>query len=303
MTPAATQVLTHRPLVGILYMCMASTLFPIMNGLVQVLSARYSAEQIVWARTAGHLVFVLAMFAPQFGWRILVTTQLKSQIVRSILLLMATLMFFIGVPHLQLAQAASISFLAPFVVVVLAWPILGERISLPRLLSVLVAFAGVLIVIRPGSDVFHWASLLILGNATCYALYQIFTRRVAGHDRPETSVIYSALVGTIVMSAVVGFTWRPVDTWMDLGLMCALGVLGALGHYCVAKAMTFAPANVVAPFMYWQMVGSVILGYLLWGTMPDWGTWLGATIIISAGLYIGWRETQERREPVPAARS
>ncbi|MCL4766609.1 MAG: DMT family transporter [Hyphomicrobiaceae bacterium] len=299
MTTAA-QALTPRPLVGILFMCLAGTLFPVMNGLVQVLSERYSSEQLVWARTSAHLLFVLALFAPSFGIRIVVTTQLGSQIARSILLLMSTTLFFSGVAHLPLAKAASISFTSPFVVVLLAWPMLGEQISLQRLAAVIVAFAGVLIVIRPGSEVFHWASLLILGSATCYAVYQIFTRRVAGHDRPETSVIYSALVGTVVMSGVAAFTWTTPYSWADAVMMLLLGVLGGLGHYCVAKAMTYAPANVVAPFMYWQMVGSVVVGYLVAGSMPDVTTWIGAAIIIGAGLYIGWRDARAKgKTPAP----
>src|SRR5918992_880590 len=187
MSPAALTA-NDRPLLGILFMCLASSLFPVMNGLVQVLSPRYPSEQIVWARVLSHMVFVLALFAPRIGIVALVrTTQPLWQCLRSIILLMSTFLFFNGVKHLELAKAASISFTAPFIVALLAWPMLGERMTTSRLLAVVVAFAGVLIVIRPGSDVFHWASLLILGSAACYALYQVVTRRVAGHDRPETS--------------------------------------------------------------------------------------------------------------------
>ena len=296
MTPVASgsQRLVHRPALGILYMCIASTIFPIMNGIVQLLSVRYSAEQLVWVRTAGHLVFVFALFAPQHGLRVLVTRQLKSQVLRSVLLLASTVLFFAGVAHLPLAQAVTISFTAPFVVMVLGWPMLGERITMQRLIGVVLAFSGVLVVIRPGSDVFQPASLLIMGSATCYAIYQIYSRRVAGHDRPETSVIYSALVGSIVMLGFAALAWTPFHSWLDVGLMLSLGIMGGVGHYFVDKAMTYAPANVVSPFMYWQLVGSVIIGYLLWSTLPDAATWFGAAIIIVAGLYVGWLETRNK---------
>ena len=285
-----------RLLFGMLFMCLASTLFPIMNGLVQVLSVRYPSEQIVWARCVAHLVVVLALFAPRFGLVPLIrTTQLKWQVTRSLVLLMSTCFAFVGFKYLPLAKAASISFIAPFIVTLLAWPMLGERISLARLATVFVAFAGVVIVIRPGSDVFHWASLLALGSATCYAVYQIVTRRVAGQDRPETSAVYSVLIGTLLMSLIVPFVWVPVQSLTDAFLLFSLGVFGGLGHYCVARAMTYGPANILSPFSYWQMVGSVVVGYFVSGKLPDTWTWIGAGIIISAGLYMGWRETQAPR--------
>jgi drug/metabolite transporter (DMT)-like permease len=291
--PPAASTAPNRTLVGILFMLTASSLFPIMNGLVQVLSERYSSEQLVWARTASHLVFILALFGPRLGVAVVRTTQPKWQIVRSVVHLGSMLCFFNGVKYLELATAASISFTAPFMVALLAWPILGERMTVGRLLAVVVAFLGVLIVIRPGSAVFQWASLLIIGSSVCYALYQIFTRRVAGHDPPETSAVYSAVMGTLVMSLALPFVW-VAPSWVDAAVMFSLGIIGGLGHYCVARAMTYAQANVLAPFMYWQMVGAVIVGHLISGALPDRFTWIGTAVIACAGLFIAWYETRER---------
>jgi drug/metabolite transporter (DMT)-like permease len=285
---------SNRVVVGILFMCAAGSLFPVMNGLVQVLSPRYSTEQLVWARVTSHFLFILALFGSTFGVGVLRTKQLKWQIGRSMVLLMSTAMFFSGVKHLPLAKASSISFTAPFIVSLLAWPMLGERVSPARLVTVAVGFLGVLVVIRPGSEMFHWASLLILGSAACYALYQIVTRRLAGHDLPETSAIYSAVVGTVVMSLLVPFFWSAPLSWADAGLMFSLGIIGGLGHYCVARAMVYAPANIIAPFAYWQMIGAVIVGYAITGLLPDLSTWIGAGVIIGAGLYIAWCETGRR---------
>jgi drug/metabolite transporter (DMT)-like permease len=291
-TPAAEA--PSRTLLGIALMLTASSLFPIMNGLVQVLSARYPSEQIVWARTASHLVFILALFAPALGLGVVRTKRLPWQLGRTFVHLGSMLMFFNGVKHLELAKAASISFTAPFIVALLAWPILGERMPLNRLIAVILAFLGVLVVIRPGTAVFQWASLLIMGSAGCYALYQIFTRRVAGHDPPETSAVYSALGPTVVMSVVLPFFWTTPVSWIDTGLLFSLGILGGLGHYLVARALTHAQASLLAPFTYWQMVGSVIVGYMISGLLPDLWTWIGTGIIMSAGLYIAWRETRGR---------
>ena len=301
--PADEPGAPNRTLIGILLMCTAGTLLPVMNGLVQVLSARYSSEQIVWARTASHLVFVLALFAPRLGAGVVRTTRLRWQLGRTMVHLGSMLMFFNGVKHLELAKAASISFTAPFLVALLAWPMLGERMSLSRLSAVTVAFLGVLVVIRPGSAVFQWSSLLILGSAACYALYQIFTRRVAGHDPPEVSAVYSALGPTLVMSLAVPFFWTTPVSWTDAGLLFSLGILGGLAHYLVARALGYAQANVLAPFMYWQMVGSVIVGYVISGLLPDLSTWFGSAIIMAAGLYIAWRETRPRAPALADGRS
>jgi drug/metabolite transporter (DMT)-like permease len=273
-------------LLGVLLMCTASTIFPVMNGLVQVLSRHYPSEQLIWARTAGHLLIVLALLLPRYGTAVARTRRPGAQVVRSCMLLTSTTLFFFGVKGIPLAKAACISLMAPFFVTLLAWPMLGERIRPFRLAAVLVGFLGVLVVIRPGSEVFQPASLLIVGSALCYALYQVYTRGVAGQDRPETSVLYSALVGTVVMSAVVPFAWRTPASPLDALLMGTLGLLGAAGHYCVARAMTYAQANTLSPFQYWQIIGSVLVGYVVSGLFPDAQTWAGAAIIVAAGVAI-----------------
>ena len=296
-TAVAAAAAPNRALIGIACMLLASSLFPVMNGLVQILSERYSTEQLVWARAASHLVFILALFGPRFGVALVRTATLKWQIVRSGVHLMSMLFFFTGVKYLPLAKAASISFTAPFFVALLAWPMLGERITPNRLLAVIVAFFGVLIVIRPGSEVFQWASLLMLGSAVCYALYQILTRRVARHDSAATSAVYSASVGTVVMSLVVPFVWTPIAGWTDAALLFSLGIIGGIAHYFVARAMIYAQANIIAPFGYWQLVGSVIVGYLISGYLPDSFTWIGAGIIVCAGSYIAWCEARPALAP------
>jgi drug/metabolite transporter (DMT)-like permease len=267
-------------------MCTASTLFPVMNGIVQVLSRHYPSEQLIWARTLSHLLIVLAVLLPRHGLDVLRPRRPIAQILRSCLLLGSTTLFFFGVKDVPLAKAACISLMAPFFVTLMAWPMLGERIRPLRLLAVLIGFLGVVVVIRPGSEVFQAASLLIVGSALCYAFYQIYTRAVAGQDRPETSVVYSALVGALVMSAVAPLVWLAPRSVLDVALMTMLGVLGAAGHYCVARAMIYAQANVLSPFQYWQIIGSVLVGYVVSGLLPDGHTWAGAGIIVAAGVTI-----------------
>ena len=285
----AAKPMGYRPWMGILYMCLAASFFPVMNGLAKWMSQSYTSEQVVWFRTVSHLLLVLMVLLPKYGVSILQTRRPWLQLGRSTLLMASTILFFTAIQFVSLAQAASISFTAPLIVVLLAGPMLGEKVRLSRIIGVIFGFAGVLVVIRPGSSVFHWASLLILGNACCYAVYQLLTRKVAGIDRPETSVVYSALLGSVLLSLAVPFFWTPLASLSDALILCSLGALGALGHYCVARAMTYAPANFVSPFNYWQMVGSVAVGYWLFDDLPDSYTWLGAGMIIVAGIYVGMK--------------
>jgi drug/metabolite transporter (DMT)-like permease len=293
--PSSVASPVYRPLMGILFMCIAASLFPAMNGVAKLMSQGYSSEQVVWARTISHLIFMLALFVPQSGWAIVRTRRPGVQFFRSCMLIGSTFLFFTAIKFVPIAQAASISFTAPLIVVMLAGPMLGEKVTLPRVLAVIAGFIGALVVIRPGSAVFQWASLLILGSACCFAMYQVLTRRVAAFDAPATSAVYSALVGSILMSIVVPFSWKTPASLTDVLLLGSLGVLGGLGHYYVARALTYAPANLLSPFQYWQMVGSVAVGYLLFAEVPDTFTWLGTALIIAAGLYVGFREHSEKK--------
>jgi drug/metabolite transporter (DMT)-like permease len=298
MAESAVPNRTSRPLRGVLLMCIACALFPIMNGIVKLLAMTYEPQQIVWFRIVSHLVLVAAVFMPQMGLGLLRTRRIGTQFVSSVMMLLSTLFFFSAVKHVPVAEAISVTFVSPLAVVLLAWPLLGERITLFRLAAVIVGFSGVLIVIRPGSAVFQWASVLLLGSAMCYAIYQILIRRLAGIDQPATSIFYSVLLGAILMSLWLPFVWKAPVAWTDWALLCSLGVFGALGHYCVAKAMTYASANFVAPFNYTQMIGSVIVGYLMFAEVPDFYTWLGTAVIVGAGLMVGWqgRRPQKSQE-------
>lgn len=291
---ADTNSASQRLLLGVVFICTSSIVFPIMNGVVQVLSPRYPTDQIVWVRTGMHLLFMLALFAPRRGLLTLLRTSRPGwQFTNSLLLVAATILFFSGVKHMHLASASAVSLTAPLFVAALAWPVLGERISMARLVAAVAGFVGVLIVIRPGTSVFHPASLYIVGSALCYALYQLFSRKIAGYDLPETSACYSALIGTLVMTATAPVNAVAFQSTQDALLMLSLGLFGGLGYYCVARALTYAPANFIAPFQYVQLIGSVIVGYLVSSAWPDAMTWLGSAVIIGAGIYMWWQESRD----------
>ncbi len=276
-------------------MCFAGLLFPFMTGFAKLLGSHYSPLQVSWARAFGHILLLFAVFMPTQGLRLLHSRRPKVQAVRAALMFSSNVSFFIGVTFIPLAKAASVSLASPLIVALLAWPMLGERTTPGRVVALASGFLGVLVVIRPGSELFHWAFFLILFSAACYALYQLLTRRIAGLDPPETSTAYTSVIGAFGLLLVLPFVWRTPGEWSHLAMFCSLGVLGAVGHYSVVRAMGFAPANIVSPFGYVQLLGSVAVGWLLFGDLPDAITWLGAAIIVGAGLYIGWSQTRRQR--------
>ncbi|WP_274607257.1 DMT family transporter [Paracraurococcus ruber] len=284
----------QRILLGILFMCLSGLLFPVMSSFAKILGAEYSSLQVSWARAFGHILFLLAVFLPRYGVGVLRTRRPGTQLLRSSLLFTSNLSHFFAITFIPIAKAAAISLAAPLIVALLAWPMLGERTTRARVAALCLGFLGVLVVIRPGTALFHPASLLVLVSASCYAVYQILTRRVAGADTPETSALFSSVVGAFGMLLVLPFIWRTPETLFHIALFCGMGVLGAVGHYCVARAFGYAPANVVSPFQYFQLLGSVAVGWLVFGDWPDAGVWIGAAVIVAAGLWIGWNQARRR---------
>jgi drug/metabolite transporter (DMT)-like permease len=286
LTPPAP---AYRPWLGIFFMCVACALFPFQNAVVKMLTGLYPFQQVVWVRLAVHLVLMCVIFLPRRGLALLRTRAPVQQVICSAGLLGATVFFFSAAKYIGVTEAIAISFVSPLAVTLLAWPLLGERITPLRLASVVIGFIGVMIVIRPGSSVFQWASLMILASSISYAVYQIIVRRVAAVDLPATTAFYSALGCTLVTSFLVPFHWKTPDNLRDVALMLSLGVSGGFGHYCVARAFSYAPANLIAPLNYTQMIGSVAIGYLMFAEIPDYYTWLGSAVIIAAGLLVGWQ--------------
>lgn len=292
-----------RLLRGVVFIGAASLIFVVMNTTVKALSASLPVVELIWARNLGHLVFMVALFAPTHGgWRLFVTRRPGVQFCRSLMLLSSTSFFFAAIGRVPLADATAVSFTSPFMVALLAGPMLGERVRSGHWMAIAVGFAGALVVIRPGGGTSPYL-LLVLGSAACYALYQVLTRRVAGEDAPETSVSYSALVGTVVFSVLVPFHWRTPDGLWSWAMMGTLGLLGGIGHYWVARAFLWGPAALISPFQYIQLVWAALAGYLVFGDVPPIWTWVGAAVIIASGLHIAWQETYGLRpRPAPAAR-
>ena len=280
----------YSPLRGIAYMCLAAAMLPFMNACAKFLGSEIGGDfptaQIVWARYAGHLLFIVMAFMPTRGPRLFATRSPGTQVFRSLLLLTSTVLYFAALQFLPLAMAAAINFTAPFIVIALSVPVLGERVDRGRWLAVIIGFVGTLIIIRPGMDTPHWSVMLVIGCAISYALFQVMTRKLAGQDDQATTIAYTAIVGTIASSIVLPFEWRMLAAWDQWLAFISIGFFGGFGHYFAILAYRYAQASQVAPLIYGQLIGSVIIGFFMFGEVPDAMTWQGAAIIVASGLFV-----------------
>ncbi len=279
---------------GILLMCAGVSMFPFMNTAVKLLGARYPVGEIVWARFTGHLIVMLLVFLPHHGWRLLATRRPAVQIARSLLMLVSNVIFVIAIARVPLATASAIGFTAPLIVTALSVPLLHESVGIRRWSAVVVGFAGALLVIRPGIGLENPAVLLLLVSSAAYAVYQIATRWVSFYDEAATGIVFTALLGSLIMSVVLPFIFVWPRGLLDFALFGALGVLGGAGHYLVIRAFQYGPAAVIAPLGYVELIGTASLGYAVFGNFPDLWTWIGAAIIIASGIYIAVRERKRR---------
>lgn len=281
---------------GILLMCLGVSMFPFMNAAVKLLTAQYPVMQIVWARFTGHLIVMLVVFLPRYGWRLLATRRPAIQLGRSLLMLLSNLVFVMAIGRVPLATASAIGFTSPLLVTAMSVPLLGEQVGPRRWSAVLVGFAGALLIIRPGSGLANPAVLLLLVSSASYALYQIATRWVAFYDGAATGIVFAALLGSLAMSLVLPYIFVPPRSLFDLALFVSLGLIGGAGHYLITRAFQSGPAAILAPLGYVELIGTSILGYLIFGNFPDRLTWAGAAIIIASGLYIALREHRRREQ-------
>ena len=287
---------------AVLYMALAMALIPCLNASAKYLGHGYSTVEIVWARYAGHFVYMIVAFFPRRGFALFYTKRLGTQVLRSALLVSSTGIYFTALHYTDLPTAAVISFVAPFMITALSFVMLGEPVGPRRWAAVGLGFLGALVILRPGVGVVHLASFLVLISSACSALYQLLTRSLAARDSAETSNTYIAVVGFLLTSLAVPFFWQTPRSPLDLLLFVGLGIFGGFGHYFIVKALEWGPAAVIAPLNYAQLVGTVIIGYFAFDEWPDLGTWIGAAVIIGSGLYIFYRErVLEKRARLRAA--
>jgi S-adenosylmethionine uptake transporter len=282
-------------------MLLAMLILPGIDAIAKWLSNGISSGQIAWSRFFFQSLLMLPLFLRTRG--AIVTPALPLHALRGALIALATLLFFSALKYLPLADAISIFFVEPLILTLLSALFLGEPVGWRRLTAVAVGFAGSLIVIRPSFSALGPPALLPLGTALSFAVYLILTRKLAQHEYPERMQFYAGVFGGIVMTAalaagsvtdvaVLSFVWPDRLQWV---LLAALGVIATGGHLLVVHAFRRAPAGVLAPFQYVEIIGATILGLVFFGDFPDATTWLGVVIIVASGMYVFHREASLAR--------
>ncbi len=283
--PDAQPLRRALPLFLLAGLCLSS-----LDATAKYLVRDHALFLVVWARYAGQMLVVTP-----FAWRRAGPSFWRSrrpllQLLRSSSLLVATICFFGGLRYLPLAEASAVTFLAPLFVVVLSGPLLGERPNRARWMASIAGFAGILILIRPGSAIFHPAALLLVLAAVCNALYFITTRKLAD-ESAYTTLFYSALVGTVGLSLALPWQFEAGALPLSHGaLFLLLGLFAGLGHWFVISAYLLAPASMLTPFTYLQMIWATLYGFVLFGHLPDHWSALGMAIIVASGIGLALQE-------------
>jgi drug/metabolite transporter (DMT)-like permease len=298
--------IVHKPLPanarlkGIALMCGAVLCFTGIDTSAKYLNHYMDTLQVVWARYLGAFLLGFLFINPLSTPGLLKTARPWLQVGRSILLLLSTVLNIFALRYLQLDETMSIMFATPLLVALFSIPLLGESIGRRRWAAIIVGFLGVLIITRPGLGHMHPAALLTVAGTLCYALYNISTRVLSETDSSGTTLFYSNLFGAVVMSIVLPLVWSWPGGSLQIAVLVIMGACGVLGHYLLILAHRLAPASILAPFIYTQMVWVIISGYLVFNDLPNHWTLIGACVVIASGLYLLHRERQVRGEKGPA---
>ena len=280
---------------GIVYMIAAMASLTLMDACAKGLGNRgYAPLQIVWARFAVNAAMVAVIYARGPGLRArLRSRQPGMQLARTLCQLGAIITFFLAIRHIGLAEATALADLNPVLVTLGAALFLGERLGPHRILGILAAFAGAMLILRPGLAVFDPAALWALATGVIFAAGVLLTRQV-GDDSTATSMLWSALVGSALSSLALPFVWTPVSA-ADLWLFGALGAAGSAGQWLLIRAFTEGEAGSLAPFGYTGLLFATCWGWMFFDQLPDLFTAAGAAVIAVAGIYVWMRERRAAR--------
>jgi drug/metabolite transporter (DMT)-like permease len=284
-------------LVPVLLMLATVILFPVSDAIAKLLTGALPVVEVVWGRLFFQSLVVAALAAA--GGARLRTTRLPLQLGRALLFFANIVMMIAALSLLPLGTAITILFTFPIFVTALAVPLLGERIGAGRWAAVLIGFAGTIVIIRPGFPGSYLGVVLALAAALASAAFQIMTRRLASTEAPVATLLYTSVGGAVLASLAALPAWLPpsLGQW---GLLALSGVLGGAVNWLVIKAFSYASPAVLAPLSYGEILGAALLGFLLFGEVPDARLASGAVLIIASGAWSAWMEATGRHpEPLP----
>jgi len=277
-------------LTGIGLVSLTYLVFALLDGSAKWLVGTMPVIMVVWLRFATHVVVAGAVLFPLKGLALVKTSHWRWHLVRALMFMAMTGINFWALQYLQLTVTSSIFFSVPLIIALASASFLGEKLAPGKWVAIITGFAGVLVIVRPWGAEFHPAMLASMVNALLYAIFMMMTRRLAAYDSPETIQYLPAVGAAIGLAPFAIAAWEMPDTWLEWTVACLMGVLGGLGHYLLALAHRYAPASVIAPFLYQQVIYMALFGYLVFGDVPSGWVWLGAAVVIGSGLYLFARE-------------
>ncbi|MGO4526843.1 DMT family transporter [Microvirga sp. 2MCAF35] len=286
---------------GIALMCVALFCFSCLDATAKWVNRSIDPMVTVWARYVSAACLTFLVINPRTQPGALRTRRLPLQLLRSFLLFASTICNFFALKYLQLVETQSIIFATPLLVALFAGPLLGERVGWQRMSAIGIGFIGILVITRPGLGTMHPAALLSLTGSVAYAFYAIVTRMLASSDSVATTTLYSSVAGIVFVTPVLPWVWSTPSSPLMWFLLATTGFYGAFGHWLLVLAHARAPAAILSPFIYSQIVWMLILGYVLFGDWPDTWTFVGAGIVIVSGLYLLYRERVKSRKPEPSS--
>ena len=284
----------HASLLGIYYKLGSLLLFCTMDAMVKALGGIYGPFQLMLFRSTVALIPVAIIVWRAGDWKIVRSKRPWLQAARIVAGIGSSAGFFYVFPRMPLVDAYAISFAAPFFMVGLSVPLLGEQVGWRRWTAVVVGFVGVIIMLDPLGLSFHTMSLVVLGATFCYSLSTVLVRVNSRHDSDAATLFWFSIVTSVVSfgAAIPDWVWPSAIDWVWLLL---LGLLGGVAQVLVTRAWRLAPAGVLAPFDYAGIIMAVLFGYLWFKEQPSWTVWLGLPLVIGSGLYILYRERVRAR--------
>ena len=281
-------------------MCGTMVCFTGQDTCAKWLSASLPIAQIVWARYVGASLIALIVSCSPSRPAILHSKRPWLQLVRSVLLFCSTTANVLAVRELQLSETATISFLTPVFVALLAGPVLGERVGAERMIAIALGFLGVVIATRPGAGAFQPIVVLAVAGVVCNSGYVLATRKLAGADAPQTTLAWTQIAGLVFLTPILPWVWRQPQSAFDWLIMAAMGVFAATSHGMLIVAHRYAPAPTLTPFTYTQLIWMIISGVVVFGQWPAPATLVGAALVVACGAYLAVKERRGRRVPTTA---
>jgi drug/metabolite transporter (DMT)-like permease len=290
-----------RPFKGIALILASTVFLGVSDVTAKYLSATLPSIEIAWIRFMVFAIIMTPAMMPGSPLFALPTDRLGLQLLRGLTVLASSLFFISGLRFLPIAEASATGFVAPLFVTALSIVFLGEKVGLRRWIATAVGLVGVIIVLRPGFGAFHPAAFFPIVSALAWACTLIMTRMMSGTERAITVMAYSSIAGVCILTALVPFVW-VAPSWHDILFGIFIGVASTAGQWIVVLAFRYADASVLAPFSYMQLLWVSILGFLVFGELPDVWTVTGAAFIVASGLYTAHRERvrQSQLLAVPA---